>query len=139
MLHACNQRIAPSRPAVYVIDDDPSSARSSCYLLRALDMECRQFASGPAFLRSLPQLAPGCILLDLLMPAMDGVQLQRELRRRGVCWPVIFMSGHEGARRLLRQLSSEPLALLAKPYSDEQMLEALHRGFVELQAAQLPA
>src|SRR6188508_3791084 len=79
---------------VYVIDDDRDVRRSLSFMLSAAEIRSHPFASGLDFLEALPDLEPGCILLDLRMPQMDGFHVMAELARREIDWPVIVMTGH---------------------------------------------
>ena len=81
-------------PYVYVVDDDRDIRRSLSFMLGASEIRSYPFGSGADFLDALPDLEPGCILLDLRMPQMDGFQVMDELTRRGVDWPVVVMTGH---------------------------------------------
>lgn len=133
MLH---DRVKPdrSRPSaaahhVYVIDDEPDLRQSSCFLMATLDLDCTQFPSGDAFIVAVGDLEPGCILLDVTMRGMSGLEVQAELARRGIDWPIIFMSGHNDVATVVRAIKNGAVEFLEKPFSDEQMLAALHRGF----------
>ena len=79
---------------VHVIDDDRDVRRSLSFMLGAGEFQSRPFASGQDLLDSLTQLLPGCILLDIRMPEMDGFAVMAELAGRGIEWPVIVMTGH---------------------------------------------
>ena len=79
---------------VYVVDDDRDVRLMLSYMLAEADLQSRPFASGADFLAAQPDLAPGCVLLDVRMPEMDGLTVMAELTRRSVGWPVMFMTGH---------------------------------------------
>lgn len=79
---------------VYLVEDDEAVARSLMVLLQMNKLRVDHFASADDFLRRLPQLPRGCILLDVCLPGMDGLSALRELRRLCCFWPVIMMTGH---------------------------------------------
>jgi two-component system response regulator FixJ len=137
MLHApfTNEANEASRDAehiVYVIDDEPLLRRSSCYLIAALGLSCIQYESGPHFLSAIDDLQPGCILLDMVMTPMDGLGVQSELLARGIDWPIIFMSAAPRTRAIVAAMQQGAVEYLEKPFLDEDLLAALHRGFVKL-------
>ena len=119
---------AELRHVVYVIDDEPALRRISCQLIAALGITSVEYARGEDFLRDVEGLEPGCILLDVAMEPMNGLEVQRELRRRYIDWPVIFMSG---ALRI-RASGGDAVEFLEKPFSDEDLMRALHLGFMSL-------
>jgi len=119
-------------PFVYVIDDEADLRESSCFLLAALGLNCVQYPSGAAFLEDVSTLEPGCVLLDMIMKNMDGLEVQAELQRRGVDWPIVFMSGHQDTATVVQAVKKGAVEFLEKPFSDEALLAALHRGFVRL-------
>lgn len=141
MLHARVDSESRSRkPAgrgdsiVYVIDDEAELRASSCFLLGTLGLTCFDYPSGKAFLDAVDRLDPGCVLLDVVMRSMDGLEVQSELRRRGIDWPVVFMSGRQDIATVVAALKNGAVEFLEKPFSDEKLLAALHRGFVQLRA-----
>jgi two-component system response regulator FixJ len=117
---------------VYVIDDEADLRESSCFLLATLGLTCIQYPSGQAFLDDLATLEPGCLLLDVVMRSMDGLAVQEELRRGGIDWPVVFMSGQQDVATVVRAAKNGAVEFLEKPFNDEVLLSALHRGFVRL-------
>lgn len=117
---------------VYVVDDQPALRQSSCFLLTTLGITCVQFSDGREFLRKIDGLRPGCILLDVIMENMDGLEVQAELKRRSVDWPIIFMSGRRDVPAVVKAVKNGAVQFLDKPFSEEQLLAALHRGFVLL-------
>jgi two-component system, LuxR family, response regulator FixJ len=138
MLHA---PVTADRNAhrVYVIDDQPELRESSCFLLTSLGLTCVQYPEGPEFLDEVDRLEPGCILLDLVMHEMDGLEVQQELKRRRVSWPIIFMSGHDDIPAVISAVKNGAVEFLEKPFSEEELLAALHRGFVQLREGSEPA
>jgi len=120
------------RRQVYVVDDDAHVRRSTCFLLDSHGYECHPFADGNAFLSEIDRLAPGCVLLDLLMPGSSGFEVQEELAQRGLHLPVIAMTGHPNDEASQRSVKLGAIRLLAKPFAEETLLSALEVGFAGL-------
>lgn len=114
---------------VYVVDDDRDVRRSLSYMLGASDTRSHPFGSGADFLDAVPDLAPGCILLDLRMPAMDGFQVMGELGRRGIDWPIIVMTGHGEVPVAVRAMKQGAVDFIEKPFSEEALLGCLATAF----------
>jgi two-component system response regulator FixJ len=117
---------------VYIVDDQSALRESSAFLLAALGIASLQYPGGREFLEDIPNLIPGCILLDVEMHEIDGLEVQAELKRRDLDWPIIFMSGHKDTATIVQAMKGGALEFLEKPFTDEQLLAALHRGFVRL-------
>lgn len=79
---------------VYVVDDDDAVRRSVGFMLKTSGFDVHAFASGIAFLKEVKTLDPGCVLLDVRMPEMDGLEVQQELNAQGIAMPVIVLTGH---------------------------------------------
>lgn len=122
-------------PAVYVIDDDREIRSSPVLLLRAQGMNARPFARAEDFLEELPFLEPGCLLLDVRMPGMSGLELLAELRRRDCFWPVVIITGHGEIALAVRAVKLGAIEFLEKPYSDEELQLALGEAFKQLEEA----
>lgn len=120
------------RHIVYVIDDERDLRHSSCFLIGTLGLECMQFPDGRTFLAEVEGLEPGCLLLDMWMEGLSGIDVQRALLQRGLNWPVIFMSGRRDMPALAEAARKGAVEFLDKPFDDEHLLAALHRGFVAL-------
>ena len=117
---------------VYVIDDDREVRRSISFMLGAVDISSHPFASGIDFIDALDDLKPGCILLDLRMPQIDGFHVMDELARRDVNWPVIVMTGHGEVSVAVRAMKLGAVDFLEKPFSEEALLGCLEQGFALL-------
>lgn len=123
---------AGDRHIVYVIDDERDLRHSSCFLIGTLGLDCMQFPSGRAFLAEVDRLEPGCLLLDMWMEGLSGVEVQHALHERGLDWPIIFMSGRRDMPDLVEAARQGGVEFLDKPFDEEHLLAALHRGFVAL-------
>jgi len=109
-------------PLVYVVDDDRDVRRSLSFMLSASDIRSHPFGSGEDFLDAVPDLQPGCILLDLRMPEMDGFHVMSELARRDIDWPVIVMTGHGEVPVAVRAMKLGAVDFIEKPFSEEALL-----------------
>ncbi|MEA3041419.1 MAG: two-component system, LuxR family, response regulator FixJ [Sphingomonadales bacterium] len=123
---------ALSSRIVYVVDDDRNVRLMLSYMLGDADLQSRPFASGSDFLSALPDLDPGCILLDVRMPDMDGLAVMAELARRAVGWPVVFMTGHGEVPVAVEAMKLGAIDFLQKPFSEEALLASFERGFTLL-------
>lgn len=121
--------ISTSRRCVHVIDDDRDVRRSLSFMLSAGDFQSRPFASGQDLLDSLTQLHPGCILLDIRMPDMDGFAVMAELGKAGIEWPVIVMTGHGEVSVAVRAMKAGAIDFIEKPFDEALLLTSLERGF----------
>jgi FixJ family two-component response regulator len=113
------------KPPVFVIDDEEPVRLSLAKLLRAMGYPARTFASAMAYLDSDAVGAHGCLLLDLRMPGMSGLDLIDELRRRGLHVPTIVMTGHSDAESLKRMEAVPLIGFLEKPFAVDQLRELL--------------
>jgi two-component system response regulator FixJ len=120
----------PNELTVYVVDDDDAVRDSLEILLETAGHRVRTFSSALAFLDALGALGPGCAVLDVRMPEMDGLTLQEELNTRGVHLPVIVMTGHGDVPIAVRAMKAGALDFLEKPFSDEALLESV-RGALQ--------
>jgi two-component system response regulator FixJ len=116
-------------PSVYVIDDDRDVRRSLSFMLGAAEIRSHPFGSGLDFLEALPDLEPGCILLDLRMPQMDGFQVMGALAERKIDWPVIVMTGHGEVPVAVRAMKLGAVDFIEKPFSEQGLLGCFSQAF----------
>jgi len=116
-------QVGEANSIVYIVDDDRDVRSSISFILGTLGMRARAFASGLDFLDSLDHLEPGCVLLDIRMPEMDGVQVLEELAKREIEWPVIIMTGHGDIPLAVQTMRIGAMDFLEKPF-DEELLQA---------------
>jgi FixJ family two-component response regulator len=114
-------------PIVCIIDDDPLVRKSLASLLKSAGHTALQFESGEAFLAAGPTDTAACILVDLKMKGMSGLDVQRILAQRRSTTPVIFMSAHGDDESVRRALAAGALAFLRKPFSSDDMLDLIDR------------
>jgi two-component system response regulator FixJ len=110
-----------SHPPVFVVDDEEAVRVSLGRLLQAIGVPNRTFGSAQSFLEDFQGDEAGCLLLDLRMPGMSGVDLLEELERRGMRLPVIVMTGHTDMASSQRLAEFQPIGLLEKPFSVTQL------------------
>lgn len=113
---------------VMVIDDQPSLRRSLCVLLEAMGLTSRGFASAQEFLDAGVSGPGMCLLVDIRMPGMSGLELQDELARRGQRIPVVMMSGQADVAAAVRAMKAGAVDLLEKPFTEEALIGAVRRA-----------
>ncbi|MEY4239517.1 MAG: two-component system response regulator [Pseudomonadota bacterium] len=114
------------KPICHIVDDDPAVADSTAFLLRTEGFATTVHATGEAFLRELPGLEAGCILLDIRMPGINGLELQRQLRDMGIDMPVVVITGHGDVDSAVRAMKDGAVDFLKKPFSREELLAAVN-------------
>jgi len=117
-----------SEPMVYIVDDDAAVRTALRRLFKSVGIRTETFASASAFLEHEIADAPGCIVLDVRMPRMSGLDLQGELTRRGVNLPVVFITGHGEVPMAVRALKAGAADFLQKPFQDQELIDAVHRA-----------
>ncbi|HTN94761.1 MAG TPA: response regulator [Gallionella sp.] len=115
----------PGRPTAYVVDDDEAMRKSLARLLRSADWNVETFASGSEFLERAPAGGRGCILLDVKMPGMDGLELHESMTRAGISLPVIFLSGNSDIPISVRAMKRGAVDFLVKPVEEEVLFQAM--------------
>jgi FixJ family two-component response regulator len=127
------QMMSPDTPTITIVDDDDSVRRALARLLSASGYSVRTFASARELLAapaSDQTAAPGCLLLDVRMPELDGLELQAILRGAGTGTAVVFMTGHGDVQTGVKAMKSGAVDFLLKPFSDEELLDAVGRALV---------
>ena len=117
---------------IHIVDDEESVRKSASFLLRTSGFETRIYPSGTAFLREAKYAPPGCILLDIRMPEMDGLEVQRELNSRGVKMPVIVLTGHGDIGIAVQAMKAGAVDFLEKPFEKDHLLEAIAVAFARM-------
>lgn len=113
---------------VYVVDDDASVRTAIGRLLRSVGLEIQLFASATEFLAFTRPERPGCVVLDVRMPRLSGLDLQRELAAAGVTLPIIFVTGHADVPMSVRAMKAGAVDFLPKPFHDQDLLDAVQRA-----------
>jgi RNA polymerase sigma factor (sigma-70 family) len=110
---------------VFVIDDDPSVRSSLKFLLSTVGLQAETFESGDSFLRRKSPDIPSCLVLDVRLPGLSGLDFQRELAARNICIPIIFLTGHGDIPMSVRAMKAGAVEFLTKPFRDQDLLDAV--------------
>lgn len=119
---------------VHVVDDDDSVRRSVGFMLKTSGYKVKAYASGVELLKE-KALEPGCILLDIRMPGMDGLQVQEKLRANGVALPVIIMTGHGDVPLSVQAMKAGAVDFIEKPFAKDLLVSAIESGIAMLKRA----
>jgi FixJ family two-component response regulator len=127
--------MADSQPIVFVVDDDISVRESLELLIRSAGWQPETFASAQDFLARSPALVLSCLVLDIRLPGLDGLELQKRIAadRRGM--PIIFITGHGDVPMTVQAMKAGAVEFLTKPFSDEVLFSAIHNAIERSQAA----
>jgi len=120
---------------VHLVDDDASVRAAVEDLLASVGLDTRSYASAADFLERARLEAPGCLVLDVRMPGMNGLDLQQELQRRGLALPIIFITGHGDIPMSVRAMKQGALEFLTKPFRDQDLLDAIDQALRKAQDA----
>ena len=115
-------------PCVYIVDDDEAVRSSLRFLIRSMGLLAQVSDSAVEFLKSYDPRQPGCLLLDVRMPGMSGLDLQQELNRRGATIPVIFITGHGDVPMAVAAMQHGAFDFLQKPFRDQDLLDRVQRA-----------
>jgi two-component system response regulator FixJ len=113
---------------VHIVDDDEAMRDSLLFLLDSAGLEARAYDSAASFLNALPGLEPGCILTDVRMPQINGLEMVRRVKAAGVELPVIVMTGHADLALAIEAMRAGVIDFLEKPFEDEALLSVLRAG-----------
>lgn len=116
------------QPVVYIVDDDPGVRKSLSSLLRSAGFEVQTFADGAEFLQATRRDAPECLILDIRMPGMSGVDLHASLEQSPFPIPVIFITGHGDIPLAVRMIKAGALEFFTKPFNDQDLLNSTYRA-----------
>ena len=120
---------------VHLVDDDEAIRRSASFMLRTSNLLVTTYASGTEFLAEAPRIEPGCVLLDVRMPAMDGLEVQQAMKEKGVLLPVIIMTGHGDIGLAVQAMKAGAVDFIEKPFERAVLMGALEEGFARLEQA----
>lgn len=120
--------------SVFVVDDDDAVRNSLRLLLKSVGLPTVAFASAREYLDSWHPAQPGCLVLDVRMPGMSGLELQEELNRRGAIIPVIFISGHGDIPMAVEAIQHGAFDFLQKPFRDQDLIDRVQRALAADQA-----
>lgn len=123
------------RRLIHVIDDEDGVRRSASFMLKTSGFATRTWESGIAFLKEARHAEPGCILLDIRMPDMDGLEVQQALNERGVAMPVIVLTGHGDVGIAVKAMKAGAVDFIEKPFDADVLLDAIGRAFERIDNA----
>lgn len=115
-----------TKPTVFVVDDDAPVREALAFSLGTADIEPRAFESAEALLAAMP-LDPGCIVTDVRMPGMNGIELVRRLRQLGCAHPVVVITGHADVPLAIEAMKAGAADFIEKPFDDEVLIEVVRR------------
>jgi FixJ family two-component response regulator len=113
---------------VFVVDDDPSFRRSTERLLRTAGFTIQSFASAQEFLHNPRPDVPACLVSDVRMPGLSGLDLQRELAKAGIMIPIIFVTGHGDIPTSVQAMKAGAVEFLTKPFREKKLLDAIEQA-----------
>src|ERR1044072_7117723 len=117
-----------AEPTVFVVDDDADLRESLGWLFESAGLRFKGYSTAQEFLDQYKSEEPGCQLLDVRMPGLSGLDLQEELRRRGVPPPILIMTGHARVPLAVRALTGGAIDFIQKPFKDQALLERVRRA-----------
>ena len=117
-----------TEPIVFVVDDDPSMREALISLLRSAGLRSQTFASAQAFLQNPRPDVAACLVLDVRMPGLSGLDLQRELVGKQQAIPIIFVTGHGDIPTTVRAMKAGAAEFLSKPFRDDELLDAVRQA-----------
>jgi len=113
---------------VYVVDDDQGMLDSTVWLLESVGLTALPFTSGRAFLDACDEHSQGCVLLDVRMPGMGGLNVQEAMRSQGITMPIIFVSGHADVPIVVRAFRAGAVDFIEKPYNEQLLLDSVQHA-----------
>jgi len=122
-------------PLIYVVDDDASVREALSSLIRSVGLRVEAFASAQEFLAHPQADAPSCLVLDVQLPGLSGLDLQQELAKADIQIPIVFLTGHGDIPTSVRAIKAGALEFLTKPFNDEDLLDAIQQGIARNQRA----
>ncbi len=117
-----------TKPTIFIVDDDPSVCESTRLMLEGVGFDVKTFASAQDFLNAKLQEGPGCLILDVRMPGISGLDLQEKLVSAKSPLPVIFITGHGTVPMSVRAMKAGAVDFLQKPFEEQDLLDAINRA-----------
>src|ERR1700676_500163 len=120
--------MTPGAPTVFVVDDDALVRASIAGLLKSVGLRSETFETPQEFLRSKRPDAPSCLILDVRLPGVNGLDFQRELADANIFIPIIFITGHGDIPMTVKAMKSGAVEFLTKPFRDQDLLDAIRQA-----------
>lgn len=119
------------KPVVYIVDDNPGICKSLRFLLESVGLSVETFSCGEDFLKAYNQSWRGCILIDIRMPVMSGLELQEHLTALHNKMPIIIITGHGDVPLAVRAMKSGAVDFISKPFNDQMLLEQIQKAILK--------
>src|SRR5690554_2227966 len=113
---------------VFVVDDDDGMLESTQWLLESVGLQVRAYSDGRQFLNDVGDNRPSCVVLDIRMPSLGGLNVQEELQKRGLEIPIIFVSGHADVPIVVRAFKSGAFDFIEKPFNEQLLLDTVQQA-----------
>ena len=123
-----SDQATPEATTVYVVDDDAGMLESTQWLLESVGLNVEAYSDGRKFLDAVGNKKAGCVVLDVRMPGLGGLNVQEELQKRGLDLPIIFVSGHADVPIVVRAFKSGAFDFIEKPFEAERLLHLVERA-----------
>lgn len=120
-----------SEPTVFIVDDDEAVGQSLRWLLESVGLRVEVFQSASAFISGYDPSRVGCLVLDVRMPGMSGLELQERLKEKQIGIPVIFITGHGDVPMAVRAMKAGAVDFIEKPFKDQELLDQIHRAIAQ--------
>lgn len=124
-----------STKIIHLVDDEEAIRKSAGFMLRSSGYAVHSYASGTEFLKAAGAAEMGCVLLDVRMPKLDGLQVQAAMRERGITMPVVVLTGHGDVSVAVQAMKAGAIDFLEKPFEKAAVIDAIERGFARLENA----
>jgi len=120
--------VSETKPMIYIVDDNPSVRKALSRLFRSMDYDAEAFPSAKQFLEDIPSGHPACVVLDVRMPRMSGLDLQVELAKLGSDLPIVFITGHGDIDMAVQAMKDGAVDFLPKPFDDQDLIDSVERA-----------
>ena len=120
---------------IHVVDDEEAIRRSIAFMLKTSGFTVHSYASGNDFLAAVKNAETGCVLMDIRMPGMDGLDVHEEMRRRGIMLPVVVLTGHGDVNLAVRAIKGGAIDFLEKPFEKAALIHAIEEAFRRIEDA----
>jgi len=120
--------MSEDQPVIYIVDDDTGVRESLAYLVRSIGLAVRTFPSAGDFLSGAPPNAAGCLVLDVRLPGLSGLDLQRQLSKADMLIPIVFITGHGDIPMTVRAMKGGAVDFLCKPFREQDLLDAIQQA-----------
>jgi FixJ family two-component response regulator len=127
--------MSEASPIVFIVDDDPSMRSFLARLINSVNLRCETYGSADEFLRGARPDAPSCLVLDVQMPGLSGLDLQREMTRADLHLPIIFITAHGDIPMSVQAMKAGAVEFLTKPFRNQDLLDAVHEAIRRDRAA----